>query len=261
MPRFSFPRSRRPAHPWKQIGLSLLLLLGAAPPPPVAAGPASLTQTVRWLQPADSANAGTYWISYTSLSFRSERWSLRGSLSWLSWSADSPTAPAADRSGLGAFYVVAGHRLWNSRSLSYAVTSTGWLRLRTKLPLEGNPSPLGSGQVDWGASLFTSTRWKRLLVLAEAGYLDLGNPAGFTYRKLASTSLSVSYRIRDFPLYPLASALASSSSREGDAAYAEISAGVGLAPTRRTGLSVLLSKGLTDVTPDASAALLMSWRP
>lgn len=117
------------------------------------------------------------------------------------------------------------------------------------------------GEVDWGASLFTSTRWNRTLVLAEVGYLHLGDPGDFAYRPLVSGSLSVSHRPRGFSLYPLASVLVSSSSRTGDPLYTEISAGVGFPTSRRTSLSVLLSKGLTSVTPDASAALLFSWRP
>lgn len=254
-------RLRRAAYPWKQIGLTLFVFLGAAPPSPAAAGPASFTQTIRWLRPGDQADSGTYWISYTSLSLRSNRWSLRGSVSWLSWDAESPQAPAASRSGLGALYLTAGRRLWRPASASYSLRSTGWLRVRTKLPLDGGPSPLGSGEVDWGASLFTSTRWNRTLVLAEVGYLHLGDPGDFAYRPLVSGSLSVSHRPRGFSLYPLASVLVSSSSRTGDPLYTEISAGVGFPTSRRTSLSVLLSKGLTSVTPDASAALLFSWRP
>jgi hypothetical protein len=243
------------------MGLSVLLLLGTAPNATAAARPASLTQTVRWLQPGNQADSGTYWISYTSLSLRSQRWSLRGSLSWLSWDAESPQAPAPSQSGLGAFYLTAGRKLWRSTSQSYAVQSAGWFRLRAKLPIEDAPSPLGSGEVDWGASLFTSTRWNRILVLAEAGYLDLGDPADFTYRTLASASVSASYRSYSFPLYPLASALVSSSSQAGDSAYAEMLAGVGLRTSTRTDLTALISKGFTDVTPDHGVALLVSWRP
>jgi hypothetical protein len=251
---------RRPGIPRRAVGLTLLLLLGAGTST-AAAELASITQTVRWLRPGDEVGKGAYWVSYTSLALRSDRWSLRGSLSWLSWDPDSPDALADRQSGFGALYLTAGRRLWSAAETRRSLLSSGWVRLRTKLPLEGTSSPLGSGAADWGVSLFTSTGWKRIFVLAEGGYLDLGDSNDVAYRPLASASVSVSYRPRDFVFYPLASVFLSSSSREGDPAYAEGSAGIGVPTSRNTSLSVLVSRGLSRISPVASAALLISWHP
>jgi hypothetical protein len=237
-------------------------LLGATLAPETAtAGPLSLSQTVRWLSPGESLRDGDYWISYTSLSYRAERWSVRGAVSWLSWRDDAATDDTSE-SGFGALHLTGGRRIWTTSSRSRdTVVSEGWVQLRTKLPLEADAGPLGSGEIDWGASLKTTTRWRRLFVLGEVGYLDLGEPRNISYRELFSASLSMSYRLEGLSAYPLVSAYVSSSSRSGDPAYAEIAAGLGFPLSRRTSSSVLVSRGLGSVSPELSVAAVLSWRP
>jgi len=255
---------RRPRciYPWIRTGLLLILFFGALfHPDPVVAGPASVTQSIRWLRPGPEVADGSYLINYTNLSLQTDRWSLRGGVSWLNWNSESPLVTPSDESGFGAFYLTAGHKIWGSHRSRHNMRSTIWLRVRTKLPMKSDPSTLGSGKMDWGASLFTSTHWNRLMVFTEFSYLDLGDPVNYTYRSLASASFSISYRPRQFPLYPLASVLISSSSQTGDPAYAEVSGGVGMPMSRHTSLSAFYSYGLTRVSPDASIAVLLSWRP
>jgi len=252
---------RRPGPLLQVIVFSISLFLGAAlTPTPVRAGPVSITQSFRWLQAGEQEIDSTYIVSYTSLSSRSEKWSIRGSLSWVKWDADVPVEPVSSQSGFGAIYLTGGRRIWDSAKPRNNFRTTGWIRLRAKIPLEQEQSALGSGKFDWGASLFSSTQLNRFLVFVEVGFLELGDPVNISYKPLASASLSMSYRPRSFPLYPLASFLISSSSIEGASSYSEISGGFGCSPSKLTSLSIIFSKGLTSISPRASSAIFFSIR-
>jgi hypothetical protein len=231
--------------------------------PAAGAEPAfTIGQTVRWLRQERGVDAGETWVGYTSVSFRNSAWTARGSVSWLSWSPDPGTADLSpERSGPGALYLLAGRRFWQASSPEGAGSASAWIRLRGKVPLRNDPSPITSGELDWGASVLLDTRIRRVSLLAEAGFLILGESGNVSYRNPVTGALSVGYAPRNFPLKPLATVLVASSARAGDPAYLEFSGGVSLTAWRRFTIGLLASHGATDAAPREGFALNLTYRP
>lgn len=217
----------------------------------------SVSQTVRWLRLDD----GAYWISYTSVGFRSELWSLRTGTSFLSWSPDASRNAPPSRSGVGSFYATLGRRIWGAPAHRAGRRSAGWIRARGKVSLSDESSVLGSGQTDWGISLLVRRGIGRVFIHAEAGYLALGEPQNVTYNGLATGALTLSYRPTWMPGYWTTGLLGSSSSQDGDPGYAELSFGCGFPVSRGLSITLLASAGMTRVSPDEGAALQLNWRP
>jgi len=223
------------------------------------AAPPIATQTMRWLRQEQNGFAGDYLISYSSLSWRNAGWSLRGSVSWLSWQEAGGESTGTSGSGLGSLYVTAGRRIWGGER-SWRPRSRGWFRLRGKLPLQDDYSATGSGESDWGASLFMVNRYRKLYVLAEVGILKLGEPQGFDYDGLFNGAVSLSYRRPGARFYPVAGLSASSPAQPGAPAYLELSVGIGAVWSHKVSTSLLYSSGLTSVSPGAGLAAVVSVR-
>ncbi len=241
--------------------LVLAAMVTAATPRPVVAGQpirTSYTQTLRSLSQDQVGIRGEYLVSYSALSLRTDDWSLRGSLSWLSWTDGGSSVSVPDGAGLGSFYLTAGRRLWTSHAGTAA--SSGWLRLRGKLPLQAHFDVTGSGEADWGASLFTSQRIGPVSVLAEAGFTELGEPTGFNYDALASASVSISYRKYGDRFYPILGYSTSSPARSGDPSYGEWSVGGGALISRKVSFSILYTRGTTVISPEHGLAVSASLR-
>jgi hypothetical protein len=217
----------------------------------------SMSQTVRWIRSSEESASGSYLISYTSMGFRTEPWLLRAGMSWLAWNPEKGATAPTSRSGPSAVYFSVSRLLWGSnRGISSPRSKTqGWIRGRFKVPLREDPSVLGTGESDWGVSIGARRRLGRALLIAEAGYLDLGDPSGVSYRGVGSGSFSLSYRPRRMPLRVFGAMLASSPSLPGDAAYVESSLGVGFAISRRISTTVTGSLGLTPVSPREGISL------
>lgn len=247
---------------WSRF-IRLPVLLGGlllAVPASGAGSAFTVGQTARWLRQESGTDAGETWISYTSVSFRNAGWMARGSVSWLSWNPDAATADLSPgRSGPGAVYLLAGRRVWQTSTPGAGAAA--WIRLRGKVPLQGDPSPITSGEADWGASVLLDTRFRRVSLLAEAGFLFLGEPAGVAYRNPVTGALSVGYAPRNFPLTPFASVLVASSTQAGDPAYLEFSGGASFAASRRFTIGILASHGATDASPREGLALNLTYRP
>lgn len=248
------------------VGLPLLLLVTGgvlldALPARAELSP-TFTQSGRWVRRGGDLPEGDLWLSYSSLNLRSERWRLRTSVSWISWEADDPTAVSTpDRSGPGALHLVGGRRIWTVSTPSKGRSFVTWLRVRAKMPLQHEPSALGTGEPDWGASLLTTARLGRLFLITEAGFLDPGAPSGASYRSMLTGVISASYHIPGRAFFPLLSLVASSPSREGDPGYFEGSLGAGWRLGRRVHMSLLFSHGLSDISPREGVAIAVTLRP
>lgn len=240
----------------RAIVLAAAVVLGAAA---ATAAPPTATQTMRWLRQDRDDFAGDYLISYSSLSWRDAAWSLRGSVSWLSWRDEVGGAAGTSGSGLGAVYVTVGRRLWGGER-SWRPRSRGWLKLRGKLPLQNEYSVTGSGESDWGASLMVAHRHRALHLIAEVGILKLGEPQGVEYDGLLNGAVSLSYRRPGARFYPIAGLSASSSSLPGDPGYLELSAGIGAVWSGGISTSLLYSRGLTAISPEGGLAAVVSVR-
>ena len=241
---------------WKFSVLVLAVVAAVALPHQTVAGTptvVSLTQTFRNSDQDQNGIRGNYFTSYTAVTLRSAKWSLRGSLSWLSWQDGGGSTSIPDDSGPGSAYLTVGRRVWRSRTGEF--TSSGWLRLRGKIPLQNEYDVTGSGQADWGGSLFTTHRLGAVSVLAEIGYMDLGSPTGFNYDSLASLAVSVSYRRWGSKLYPVVGYAASSAVLPGDPDYGELSLGLGVIMSHRFSLNTLYSRGTTAISQKNSVAV------
>ncbi len=245
-------------HILEMTAAAAVILLSAA----AIAGPpftTSVTQTVRTLRQDQNGIRGDYLVSYSALSLRSRDWSLRASVSWLSWRNDGGAFNIPDDSGPGALYTTAGRRLWLGR-LGHNASSTGWIRLRGKIPLQSEYNVSGTGEADWGAALFSSNRFGALMIMSEAGFMNLGEPTGIDYDALLSGSLSMSYRRFGARIFPIVGISAASPARSGDPAYSEWTAGLGAAPWRNISFSILYSQGTTSVSPEHGLAVGATWR-
>ena len=235
------------------IGLALPLRADARPA-------ATVTQTVRWVRQGDLFPEGNFWIGYSSLRVGGARWNVRSSFSWLSWDPETPDIGFPGDSGFSALHLTAGHRLWAYPSDGGSSSTTGWVRIRGKLPLQETPSALGTGEPDWGGSLLVTSRFDRLLLIAEGGYASLGEPANVAYQGLVTGIFTVRYDSRALPFAPFASLVTSSPQLEDDPAYLEVSAGASLTMGRRHHATLSVSRGLTDVSPIAGVAIALSRR-
>ena len=117
--------------PSRKISVLILAIMAVvAFPHQVAAGTptvTSLTQTFRNSGQDQNGVQGDYFTSYTAVTWRSAKWSLRGSMSWLSWRDGGGSTSIPDGSGPGSVYLTVGRRVWQTRSEGFA--SSGWLRL------------------------------------------------------------------------------------------------------------------------------------
>ncbi len=246
----------------RSIRFVLFLALATVAPtrPAAAARPftRTITQTVRTLSQDQNGIRGDYYVTYSALTLRSSDWSLRGSMSWLSWRDGGGDISTLDDSGPGSIYLTGGRRLWVSRSRGGG--GSGWLRLRAKVPLQSEFDMTGSSEFDAGASLFSAYRFGFWTVLGEAGIMNLGEPVGFEYDALFSGSLSVSYRRHGSSFYPLVGYSASSAARAGDSSYGEWTLGVGSLVSRGISVSALFSRGTTDISPENGIAISVSLR-
>ena len=244
-------------NPSRKLSVVILaiMVVVAIPHQAVAGTPTvtSLTQTFRNSGQNQNGVQGDYFTSYTAVTLRSAKWSFRGSVSWLSWRDGGGSTSIPDDSGPGSTYLTVGRRIWRTRTGGFA--SSGWLRLRGKVPLQNDYDATGSGQADWGGSLYTTHRIGAVSVLAEFGYMDLGSPTGFNYDSLASFVISASYRRWGSKLYPVVGYAASSAARPGDPSYGEWSLGFGAIITRWFSLNALYSRGTTDISPEYGVAV------
>jgi hypothetical protein len=216
-----------------------------------------MSQTVRWIRTSEESARGSYVVSYTSMGFRTEPWSLRAGMSWLAWNPEKDATAPSSRSGPSAVYFSFSRLLWGSNKgiSSFRSTTQGWIRGRFKVPLQEDQSVLGSGESDWGVSIGARRRLGRVLLVAETGYLDLGDPSGVSYKGLVSGTVSMSYRPRRVPFRVFGAMLASSPSLPGEPAYLESSFGVGVAVVEKASATVTGSLGLSKVSPREGVSL------
>lgn len=243
--------------PFRMLSVFILAVLAVEVVPHQAAAgtPAvtSLTQTFRSSRQDQNGVLGNYLASYTAVNLRSGKWDLRGSLSWLSWQDGGGNTSIPNDSGPGSAYLTVGRRIWRSRTGDFS--SSGWLRLRGKIPLQSEYDVTGSGQADWGGSFYTTLSRGAVSVLAEFGYLDLGSPTGRNYGSLASMAVSASYRRWGAKIYPIAGYATSSATVPGDPSYGEWSLGLGAIISHGVSLNALYSRGTSSISPENSVAV------
>lgn len=196
--------------------------------------------------------------TYTTLSSTGTDWRARGTLSWWRWNPGDGTGLPSE-TGPGTLDVTLGRSLW--RSYGAGTASRGWLQLKGFVPLRDDPSPLSSGELDWGFSVLSANRRGDFLVFLELGYLIPGDPAGLTYEGGVSGAVSASWHRRGAPVYPVASFVAGSPLVDGDPEFGEWSAGIGAALGDRTGILALYSQGTTAAGPDQGFTLIVTLRP
>ncbi|MGD9546696.1 MAG: hypothetical protein AB7V45_04010 [Candidatus Krumholzibacteriia bacterium] len=196
-------------------------------------------------------------ISSTAIGRTGTRWRVRGAVSWWRWDPDPGTGLSSE-AGVGTIDITLGRSLWSS--FDPKATSRGWAQVRSAIPLAMGPTPLSSGEFDWGLSLLTMNRFRDFLVLAELGYLSPGDPAGITYDSRFSVATSASWRPGGAVAYPVASYARGGSTFEGTQGFGEWSVGLGVRAGRRTGVLVLYSQGTTDSSPDRGISMVVTRR-
>ena len=213
----------------------------------------SVAQTVRRSSYDFDGIRGSYLASYSTASLRAGSWGFRASLGWLSWTDADGGNPIPNESGPSAAYLTLGRKIWQERGAHFS--SSGWLRLRGKVPLQAEPDLTGSGKADCGGSLFTSVGLGRFSALAEIGFLDPGSPAGFEYKSSTNFAISVSYLGRGARIYPLAGYAESTAALSGGTSLGEWSLGLGAVLSQRVSTTALYSIGSTNTSPDHAFAL------
>lgn len=239
------------------VSITLFLTVAAASTPrrSIAASPSvtAITQTVRSARQDYDGVRGSYLTSYTAAGLRMRDWDLRASLSWLAWRDDGGDLATADASGPGSVFLAVGRRVWSARSDDVSVVA--WLRLKGKIPLQEEFDATGSGEFDWGGSVYTALRLGAVSVLAEYGRLDLGSPTGFDFGSTTSVSAVASYVRPGSRFYPLAGYAQSTSLLVGDPAFREWSLGLGAVLLPGFSVTGLYSWGATDISPTNSVSI------
>jgi len=203
----------------------------------------------------DSGNETT--IATTAIGKTGARWRARGAVSWWRWDPGAASGLTTE-TGVGTLDLTVGRSLWASYGPKTA--SRGWAQVKGTVPLADDPSPLSSGEFDWGFSFLTTNRFRDFLIFAELGYLSPGDPAGITYSNRISVAVSVSWRPRGVPLYPVASYARGGSIIDEIPGFGEWSAGMGAGLGRRVGFLALYSRGTTASSPDHGFSLIASLR-
>lgn len=247
----TFPRSIR------TLWASLALVVAAAPMPQRAAagtpGVTSITQTVRSAQQDYGGVRGSYLTSYTGAGLRTREWDLRASLSLLSWRDDGGEFVTPDESGPGSVLLTVGRRLWATRSDDFSARI--WLRLKGKIPLQEEFDATGSGEFDWGGSVYAALRFGAVSILAEFGRLDRGSPTGIDYESPSSIFAIASYLPPGARFYPMVGLARSSPLLPGDPSYGEVSAGLGAVVSTELSLAASFAWGTTDISPMNSVSV------
>lgn len=241
-----------------RIVATVLLLTVAAtsmPRPSIAASPSVLavTQTVRSAQYDNGGVRGAYLTSYTAAGLRTPDWDLRASLSWLAWRDDGGDFVTSDESGPGSVFLNVGRRVLTMRSDNFSAVA--WLRLKGKIPLQEEFDATGTGEFDWGGSVYTALRLGDVSLLAEVGRLDLGSPTGVDDGSTSSISAVASYARPGSRFYPLVGFAHSTSLRAGDPAFREWSLGLGAILLPGFSVTGLYSWGATDISPTNSVSI------
>lgn len=196
-------------------------------------------------------------VAYTALGSTGTQWRARGSVSWWRWNPDDVSGQAAE-SGIGTLDLTLGRSLWSSFGSKAA--SRGWAQFKGTIPLANDPSPLSSGEIDWGGSLLTTNRYRDFLFFAELGYLNPGDPVGIAYHSRISAALSTSWHHPGFRVYPVASFAGGGSIVEGSPGFGEWSAGIGTRLGGRTGVLLLYTRGTTSASPDRGLTMIVNRR-
>lgn len=241
---------------WIEVGLGLAVITSSADALTSGAGPV-FAQSVRWLGQDQEGATDQYLLSFSSLSLWGRDWSLRTSLSWLSQTSDlDPSAPDV-HSGPGAVYITLGRAIWGG-VVHPGLESRGWVRLRSKLPLQSELSTLGTGEFDWGASIYAANRSGPVRLLGEAGFTAIGDPPGTQYSDVLDIWLSASYKMSRAAVFPLVGITGSAPMSVNDHPFGEWSVGVGIPVYGGLSASVLYSRGLATDTPRTAITLIAS---
>ena len=233
------------------VGL-LITAVGMIPSDVPAAVIASQTLS---LYRYDSENETT--VSYTAVGKTGTRWRVRGAVSWWRWDPGAGSGLPTE-SGAGTIDLTLGRSLWTSYGPKAA--SRGWAQVKGTIPLADEPSPLSSGEFDWGFSFLTTNRVRGFLLFLELGYLSPGDPVGVSYNSRISVAASASWRPRGVPFYPVASYARGGSVVEGVPGFGEWSAGLGARLGSRTGVLALYTQGTTASSPDRGFSMIVSLR-
>jgi hypothetical protein len=196
-------------------------------------------------------------VSYTAVGKTGSRWRVRGSVSWWRWDPSTDSGLSTE-SGAGTLDLTLGRSLWSSYGPQ--VASRGWVQVKGTIPLAEGPSPLSSGEFDWGLSLLNTNRIRDFLLFVELGYLSPGDPVGVSYNSRVSAAASASWRPRGIPFYPVASYARGGSVTDGVPGFGEWSAGLGARLGSRTGVMALYTQGTTASSPDRGFSLIASFR-
>lgn len=196
-------------------------------------------------------------VAYTALGHTGRQWRVRGAVSWWRWDPDTGSGLPTE-TGVGTLDLTLGHNLWSSYGRKTA--SRGWAQVKGTIPLADDPSPLSSGEFDWGLSILTTNRFRDFLLFVELGYLSPGDPVGVSYNSRVSVAASASWRPRGAPFYPVASYARGGSVVEGVSGFGEWSAGLGARLGSRTGVLALYTQGTTASSPDQGFSMIVSLR-
>jgi hypothetical protein len=198
-------------------------------------------------QDLGNGTKGDALVAYSALGSTGAHWRVRGAVSWWRWQPDAATGQAND-SGIGTLDVTVGRSFWESYGPGHS--SRLWAQVGGVIPLDNTPSPVSSGQFDWSFSLLSTNRFENVLVFAELGYLNPGDPVGVTYNGQFTGAISASWHRHGWPVYPVASYFGAGPVVEGGPGYGEWSAGLGAILGRRTGILALYSHGTTAGSPE-----------
>lgn len=162
--------------------------------------------------------------------------------------------PPDVRTGWGDVYLTAGYVIPAAVLDGFEVSVTG----RFKIPTAPERRRLGTGKADYGMSVDISREfgdWKPFLTI---GYLDPGEPIGYTLNNVASVSLGTSIELEEDLVAIASYDFASESSPRVDTSQ-DLFGSLSWIATDKLTLTGYVTTGLTSGSPNIGSGLLVSY--
>lgn len=167
------------------------------------------------------------------------------------------TSSSTSHSGIGDILLSGSYNICSEDSWIVGASANAFL----KIPSADQQNGFGTGKLDNGYSLSVKKSVQTFVVLGDVGYMFLGNPANVSYIDPISYGLGIGKYFEEGRYSLLLYYQGYSKILDGYNSPQTLALGINDKISSNVILTLIGSKGLSDVTPDLSLSVGMKWTP
>ncbi len=158
--------------------------------------------------------------------------------------------------GLGDIFLTGNYQIYSNYENSF----TSSINYQIKLPTASGMTNIGTGKFDYGASVTLRKGFDSYLLLADLGYLNIGDPSGITYKNPFTYGIGFGKFFNDGNSSLLFYYQGYTEIVSGYAAPQQISLGLNHLLSSKLTLTLIGGVGLTKFSPGLVASAGIIWR-